>query len=273
MLVNRLPGPSTISSASAMAASASSDALTPSGVTQTRSIPVVRMICDWPSTTDPSSSRAWSVSGVGDTGRTWPRTARIRFISRIPSSKSPPSTAVIAAISRLPRACPPRPCPSTAGLALRCREAVLEDLAHERLRVRERDDAVADVADGRDPELLAQHAGRATVVGDGHDRGQVAGVLLEPAQQRRQARPATDGHDPRPAREEPLLVDELDQWLVRIVRAQGSGQDLDRLVRPERDEADPDRRRDEPAQRERQELQRQQVDERAGEPGRCRDRG
>ena len=50
------------------------------------------------------ASRAWSVSGVGDTGTTWPRTARIRLIRRTPSSKSPPSTAVIAAISRLPTA-------------------------------------------------------------------------------------------------------------------------------------------------------------------------
>ena len=39
-------------------------------------------------------------------------------------------------------------------------------------------------------------------------------------------------------------------------------------VRPERDERDPDRRGDEPAQRERQELERQQVDEAADEPGR-----
>ena len=36
-------------------------------------------------------------------------------------------------------------------------------------------------------------------------------MLLEAAQQRRQAGPAADGHDPRPAREEPLLVDELDE--------------------------------------------------------------
>ena len=49
------------------------------------------------------------MSGVGETGTTCPRTARIRFIRRIPSSKSPSSTAVIAAISRFPSAWPARP--------------------------------------------------------------------------------------------------------------------------------------------------------------------
>ena len=78
------------------------------------------------------------------------------------------------------------------------------------------DDAVADVADRRDPELLAELAGRAPVVGHRDDRGQVARVLLEAAQQRRQAGPATDRHDPRPAGEEALLVDDLDERLVRV---------------------------------------------------------
>ena len=221
-LVYRLPGPSTMSSASAIAARASSEARTSSGVIQTRSMPAVRMISDWPSTTVPSASRAWRVSGVGETGTTWPRTARIRFISRMPSSKSPPSTAVIAAISRLPSACPARPlgCPPA-----RVGEAVLEDLAHQRLGVGQGRDAVADVADRRDAELGPQHARRAAVVGDGHDRGQVAGVLLEAAQQRRQPGPATDGHDPRPARQEALLVDELDQRLLGIGRSERIGQD------------------------------------------------
>ena len=186
------------------------------------------------------------MSGVGETGRTWPRTARIRFIRRTPSSKSPPSTAVMAAISRFPRAWPASPvrhAPPWSG------EAVLEDLAHQRLRVGQGDDAVADVADRRDPELLAQDARRAAVVGDGHDRGQVAGVLLQPAQQRRQPGPAADRDDPRAAGEEPLLVDQLDQRLVRVGRAERVGQDVDRPIDAERDERDADGRGDEPAQR------------------------
>ena len=98
---------------------------------------------------------------------------------------------------------------------------------------------------GRDPELLAQDAGRAAVVGDRDDRGQVAGVLLEAAQQRGQAGAAADRHDPRAARQEPLLVDQLDERLVRVGRPERVGQDADRPVRPDRDQDDPDRRRDE----------------------------
>ena len=41
-------------------------------------------------------------AGVDEAGTTRPRTARTRFIWRTPSSKSPPSTAVIAAMRRLP---------------------------------------------------------------------------------------------------------------------------------------------------------------------------
>ena len=95
------------------------------------------------------------------------------------------------------------------------------------------------------PSSVAQHARRAAVVGHGHDRGQVAGVLLEPAEQRRQAGPAADRDDPRAAGEEALLVEELDQRLVRIGRPERVGQDADDAVRPERDERDADRRGDE----------------------------
>ena len=94
-------------------------------------------------------------------------------------------------------------------------------------------------------------------------------MLLEPAQQRRQAGPAADGDDPRAAREEPLLVDELDERLVRIA-APGAGRSGRGRpgTTPNSDERDADRAGDEPAQRERQELERQEVDERADEPGR-----
>ena len=121
------------------------------------------------------------------------------------------------------------------------------------------------------PELLAQHAGRAAVVGDGHDRGQVAGVLLEAAQQRREAGPAADRHDPRPAREEPLLVDELDERLVAVGRPERGHERPDRRGPHRRRRA---RRRSPPTIRprsgERQELEGQQVDERAGRRRRAR---
>ena len=67
---------------------------------------------------------------------------------------------------------------------------------------------------GAMPELLAQLARRAAVVGDGHDRGDVAGHLLEAAQQRRQAGAAADGDDARTARQRALLVHELHERLA-----------------------------------------------------------
>ena len=80
---------------------------------QTRSMPCGPHDRDWP-LDDVAVARA----GVevdrrrARPGTTWPRTARTRFIRRTPSSKSPPSSAVIAASSRLPTAWPARPWPS-----------------------------------------------------------------------------------------------------------------------------------------------------------------
>jgi hypothetical protein len=85
-------------------------------------------------------------------------------------------------------------------------------------------------------------------------------VLLEATQQGRQPGPATDRDDPRPPREEALLVDELDERLVGVRRSQRVGQDPNGPVRPEQGERQPDRRRDEPTQFERQELEGQEVD-------------
>ena len=98
----------------------------------------------------------------------------------------------------------------------RYREAVLEQVLHQGLRVGEGHDAVADVADGRDPELVAQDAGRAAVIGDGDDRGQVARAFLEATQQDREARPAADRHDARPAGQGSALVHQLDERLARV---------------------------------------------------------
>ena len=51
-------------------------------------------------------------------------------------------------------------------------EAVVEDLGEELLVIRERDDAVADVAWRRDAEFAPQLAGGTAFVGDGDDRGE-----------------------------------------------------------------------------------------------------
>ena len=55
------------------------EAATSGGVSQTSSTPAVAAMRDWPSMTLPSRSRAWRVSGVGETGSTWPRTASTRL--------------------------------------------------------------------------------------------------------------------------------------------------------------------------------------------------
>ena len=144
----------------------------------------------------------------------------MRFIRRMPSSKSPPSTAVIAAISRFPTAWPARPPVARlrGGSGKRYwRTSLISGSASARAAMQLRMSPTGGI-----PSSVAQHARRAAVVGDGHDRGQVAGVLLEAAQEGRQAGPAADRDDPRPAGEEALLVDELDERLVRR-RAPGAG--------------------------------------------------
>src|SRR3989442_900872 len=58
--------------------------------------------------------------------------------------------------------------------------------------------------------------GGAAGVGERDAGGQVARVLVEAAQQRRQPCPAADRDDPRATGEKPLLVDDLDEWLVAV---------------------------------------------------------
>ena len=76
-------------------------------------------------------------------------------------------------------------------------EAVLEQAAHERLVVGERDEAVADVAGGRHPQVAPQAAGAAAVVGHRDHGGDVAGVLLQAAEQGGEAVAAADRGDAR----------------------------------------------------------------------------
>ena len=67
------------------------------------------------------------------------------------------------------------------GQAVALLEPVLEQLGDERLGVGEGGDAVAHVARRQDAQLSAQNAGAAAVVGDGDDRREVVGVLLQSA--------------------------------------------------------------------------------------------
>ena len=142
------------------------------------------------------------------------------------------------------------------------REPVLEQAAHERLGVGEGDDAVADVPDGRQTQLRAQHARRAAVIRHGDDRGEVGGVLLEAAQQRGEAGPAADGHDARAAGEEPLLVDDLDHRLVAVPEGERVHQRPHEPVGAVQEQREANGAGDEPAQVVGQELQGEEVDHR-----------
>jgi hypothetical protein len=154
------------------------------------------------------------------------------------------------------------------GIGRRAGEAVLEDLADEVLRVGQRRQAAPDVADRRDPELLAQDAGRAAVVGDRHDRGEVARVLLEAAQDRGLAGAAADDDDARPAGERLPLVDQLDEAAPAPGRQERGGQGADRAIRPEHEQPEPDDADDQTAERIRQELERDRVEDGSGHASR-----
>ena len=108
---------------------------------------------------------------------------------------------------------------------------------------------------GGRPSWVRSLPGRAPVVGDRDDRGEVARVLLEPAQQRRQPGPAAERHDAWAAGEEPLLVDDLDERPVLVVGPERVGQDPDHLPRGEREDGHADRREDERPESVRQGLE------------------
>src|SRR3954451_14285619 len=82
-----------------------------------------------------------------------------------------------------------------AGLVATPRETVFEQLVHQRLGIREGRDAPPDVADGGNPELLAKDAARTAVIRAGDDGGEVAGVVLEAAEECRETGPTADGDD------------------------------------------------------------------------------
>ena len=146
-------------------------------------------------------------------------------------------------------------------------EAVLQKLAHEGLGIGQGDDAVADIADGRDAERLAQPARRSAVVGHGHDRRDVARVFLEAAQQRRKTGPAAERHDPWAAGAEPLAIDDVDEGLVRLSRDERRHQDADHPPGAEGEERDAGGADDEGANAVGEELQSDDRDDRLRRPG------
>ena len=90
-----------------------------------------------------------------------------------------------------------------AGQRFARRETIVEDLRQQVFFLRQRHDAVADVAWRQHAELLAQRAGGAAFVGHRDDRAEpgdrpravAAGVALQAAQQRGETGAAADGDD------------------------------------------------------------------------------
>ena len=88
-------------------------------------------------------------------------------------------------------------------------EAVLEEARHEGFGLGEGGHALADVAGGDHTEVLAQASGGTPVIGHGDNGGEVAGVLLESAEQHGKPGSAADGDDARAAAEHALGVERL----------------------------------------------------------------
>ena len=156
----------------------------------------------------------------------------------------------------------PNECPDERSLTA---EAVLEELGHQRLGLGERGEALADVAGREHSILLAQPAARAAVVGDGDDRDDVAGVLLDASEQRREPGAATDRDQARALGEEPVLVELFGESAVGAASS-GEERPEDRaaeLVEAEDDEPDADQREQERADQAGQELQREVADPRS----------
>ena len=135
-------------------------------------------------------------------------------------------------------------------------EAVLEEAGHQRLGVRQRDDAVAEVAGRQDAELAAEAAGAAAVVGDGHDGRDVGGVVLEAAQHRREAGPAADGDDLGAALALPVGDEGIDEADAVLLLGQRGGQAAIQLHDGQRGDAGAGQHEDQAAQPSRHELER-----------------
>ncbi len=224
MLVYRLPGPRAIRSASSIARRASRQARASPGSSQTFSMPGslhdLRLAGHDPAVAQACVQR-----------QRHRRRGHDPAAHRQDAVHLPDAVLEVSALDRV-HGRDQKVADGVAGQAALVRaEPMLEQLGHGRFRLGQGDQAVADVADGRDPQLLAEATRGAAVVRDGHDGRHVSGALLDPAQQRREAGAAADRHDPRPARQEPAPVDEVDQRLLRAL-AERAEQGADDPVRP-----------------------------------------
>jgi hypothetical protein len=89
------------------------------------------------------------------------------------------------------------------------RKAVVKELGDQPLIVRQRRDAVAEVAGRKHAQGPTQAPGTPAVIGDGDDGRDVGRVGLQPAQEGRQPVPASDRDDFRPLTALPMAVERL----------------------------------------------------------------
>src|SRR5712692_8552230 len=103
-------------------------------------------------------------------------------------------------------------------------EPVVEQLLHQRLGVRQCDEALAKVTGRQDAVLATQPAGGAAVVGHRDDDRKVRRVRLEAAEQRAEPRASTDGDDAWTAALQSKCVYHVDD-AARAVAGQEGAQD------------------------------------------------
>ena len=81
-------------------------------------------------------------------------------------------------------------------LELRLIKSVLEGLGYERIDIRERHQAIANISRRDHVEIITQPARAPPVVGDGNHRGDPVSIGLESAKQRCHAGAAAEGDNP-----------------------------------------------------------------------------
>ena len=219
----------TIRSASAIAASASSEARTSSGVIHTRSMPAVRMIRDWPSTVTPSptlrverqraSPYRHDLAAHGQ-DPVDPADALLEVAALDGGHRRDQQVADgVTGQARTLGAVPGRP--SAAGKRY-WSSSLMSGSASASAAMQLRMSPTGGMPSSwrRTPDEPPSSATVTTAV-------RLLVCSLRPRSSVDRPGPAADRHDPRSPRQEPLLVDDLDERLVGVGRAERIGHDAD----------------------------------------------
>src|ERR1700737_829577 len=139
-------------------------------------------------------------------------------------------------------------------------ESVLKERRHQRLDVGQRGDALPEVARRQDPVLGAQPARATAVIRHRHDRGQVAGVLLQPPKESRESRTASQGDHAGPLLEEAVVVNDLGECPIAAWQ-EGAQDRLGQLVQGVADKAKAEKSEENGSVGAGDELERQRSDD------------